>query len=53
LEDIMKIGTKLAILLVAAMLSLAGVNAIAGALSVAKIAAAATPSTEVIVTLRG
>jgi hypothetical protein len=49
----MKIRTKLAILLVAVMLSLAGVNAIAGALSVGKIVAAATPSTEVVVTVVG
>jgi hypothetical protein len=49
----MKIRTKLAILLVAVMLSLAGVNAIAGALSVGKIAAAATPSTQVSITVVG
>ena len=49
----MKIRTKLAILLIAAILSLAGINAIAGALSVDKIAAAATPSTQVGVTVVG
>jgi len=49
----MKIRTKLAILLIAAILTLAGINAIAGALSVDKIAAAATPSTQVGVTVVG
>jgi hypothetical protein len=49
----MKIRTKLAILLLAAMLSLAGINAIAGALSADKIAAAATPTTQVGVTIVG
>ncbi len=49
----MKIRTKLAILVIAAILSLVGVNAIAGALSVDKIAAAATPSAHVSVTVVG
>lgn len=49
----MKIRTKLAIFLVAAVMSLAGFGVVAGALSVDKIAAAATPTTEVGVTIVG
>jgi len=53
LEDIMKIRTKLAIVLIATLLSLAGFGAVAGALSVDKIMAAATPTMEVGVTIVG
>ncbi len=49
----MKIRTKLAIVLIAALLSLAGFGAMAGALSVDKIMAAATPSTEIGVSIVG
>jgi len=49
----MKIRTKLAIVLVAALLSLLGFGAVAGALSVDKIMAAATPTTEVGVSIVG
>jgi hypothetical protein len=52
-ENIMKIRTKLAIFLVAALLSLAGFGVIAGALSPGKIMAATTPSTEIGVTIVG
>lgn len=52
-ENVMKIRTKLAIFLVAAVMSLAGFGVVAGALSVDKIAAAATPTTEVGVTIVG
>ena len=47
----MKIKTKLAILLVAVVLSLAGFGVLAGALSVDRIMVYATPSTEVSVTV--
>ncbi len=47
----MKIRTKLAILLIAVVLSLAGFGVLAGALSVDKIMAYATPSTEISVTI--
>jgi hypothetical protein len=48
----MKIRTKLAILLVATILSLAGFGVLAGALSVDKILAfATTPTTQVSVTI--
>lgn len=43
----MKIRTKLAIFLVAVVLSLAGFGILAGALSVDKIMASATPITEI------
>jgi hypothetical protein len=49
----MKIRTKLAILFIAVMLSLAGFGAIAGGLSVGKIFAATTPTTQVGVALVG
>jgi hypothetical protein len=49
----MKIRTKLAIFLVAAVLSLAGFGVLAEALSVDKIVAAATPTTEVGVHIVG
>jgi len=49
----MKIRTRLAILLVAAILSLAGFGVLANALSVDRIMAAATPTTEVGVTIKG
>jgi hypothetical protein len=52
-ENIMKIRTKLAILLVAVVLSLAGFGVLAGALSVDKIVAAASPSTEMVVSITG
>jgi hypothetical protein len=43
----MKIRTKIAILLIAVVLSLAGFGVLAGALSADKIMAYTTPSTEV------
>jgi hypothetical protein len=52
-ENIMKIRTKLAIFLIATVLSLAGFGALAGALSVHKILAAATPTTEFSVSVTG
>ncbi len=47
----MKIKTRLAILLVAVVLSLAGFGVLAGALSVDKVMAFATPTTEISVTI--
>ena len=47
----MKISTKLAVLLVAVVLSLAGFGVLANALSVDKIMAATTPTTEMGVTI--
>jgi hypothetical protein len=52
-EDIMKIRTKLAIFVVAVVLSLAGFGVLAGALSVDRIMAYTTPSTEVGVSITG
>jgi hypothetical protein len=52
-EPDMKIRTKLAIVLVAAILSLAGFGVLANALSVDKVMAAATPTTEVGVSITG
>jgi hypothetical protein len=52
-ENIMKIRTKLAIFLIATILSLAGFGVLAGALSIDKILAAATPSTEIGVSITG
>lgn len=49
----MKLRTKLAILLAAVILSLAGFGVVANALSVDKIVAAATPSTQVGVSIIG
>lgn len=49
----MKIRTRLAILLVAAILSLAGFGVLANALSVDRVMAAATPTTEIGVTITG
>lgn len=49
----MKIRTKLAIFLLAVVLSLAGFGVLANALSADKIAAASTPTTEVGVTVVG
>ncbi len=49
----MKIRTKLGIFLVALVLSLAGFGVLAGALSVDKIMAVTTPSTEVAVSITG
>lgn len=49
----MRIGTKFAIFLVAALLSLAGVGVLVDALSVDRIMASATPTTEFSVTIRG
>lgn len=49
----MKFRTKLAIFVVAAILSLAGFGVIADALSVNHIMSAATPSTEIGVTITG
>jgi hypothetical protein len=49
----MKIRTKLAIVLVAAILSLTGFGILANALSVDKIMAAATPTTEISVSITG
>jgi len=49
----MKIRTKLAIFLIATILSLAGFGVLAGALSIDKILAAATPSTEIGVSITG
>jgi len=49
----MKVRTKLAIFLVAAVLSLAGFGVLADALSVDKIVAAATPTTEIGVHIVG
>jgi hypothetical protein len=52
-ENIMKISTKLAILLVAAIMSLAGFGVLATSLSVSKIVADLTPTTVVSVTING
>jgi hypothetical protein len=52
-ENIMKISTKLAILLVAAIMSLAGFGVLASSLSVSKIVAELTPTTVVSVTING
>jgi hypothetical protein len=52
-ESDMKIRTKLAIALVAVILSLAGFGVLANALSVEKVMAAATPTTEVGVSITG
>jgi hypothetical protein len=49
----MKISTKLAILLVAAIMSLAGFGVLASSLSVSKIVADLTPTTVVSVTING
>jgi hypothetical protein len=49
----MKIRTKLGILMLAALLSLAGFGVIANALSVDRIMSAATPATQVGVTIVG
>lgn len=49
----MKIRTKLAIFLAAALISLTGFGVIANALSVNKIVAASTPTTEIGVTIVG
>jgi hypothetical protein len=53
MEDIMKLRTKLAIFLAAAILSIAGFGIVANALSVDKVMAAATPSAEVGVNIVG
>lgn len=47
----MKIRTKVAVFLIAVVLSLAGFGVLAGALSADKIMAFTTPSTEVAVTV--
>ncbi|MGE5740404.1 MAG: hypothetical protein ACM32H_00095 [Candidatus Aminicenantes bacterium RBG_16_66_30] len=49
----MKIRTKVAIFLIAAVLSLAGFGVLAGALSADRIMAFSTPSTQVGVTITG
>jgi len=49
----MKIRTKLAIFLIATVLSLAGFGVLFNALSVGKIMAAATPTTEMGVSITG
>ena len=49
----MKIRTKIAIFLVATILSLAGFGVLAGALSVDKIMAVTTPTTQIGVTITG
>jgi len=49
----MKFRTKLAILVVATILSLAGFGVIANALSVSHIMTAATPTTQVYVSITG
>jgi hypothetical protein len=49
----MKIRTKLAIFVLAAVLSLAGFGVIANGLSVDRVMAAATPSTEMGVSITG
>lgn len=49
----MKIGTKLGIFVLAALLSLAGFGVIANALSADQIMSAATPATQVGVTITG
>jgi hypothetical protein len=51
--NIMKISTKLAILLVAAIMSFAGFGILASSLSVSKIVADLTPTTVVSVTING
>jgi hypothetical protein len=51
--NIMKISTKLAILLVAAIMSFAGFGVLATSLSVSKIVADLTPTTVVSVTING
>jgi hypothetical protein len=53
MEDIMKLGTKFAIFLVAALLSLAGAGVLIDALSADRIMASATPTTEVSVSITG
>jgi hypothetical protein len=50
-EIVMKIRTKLAIFVLAAILSLAGFGVLANALSVDHVMAAATPTTEVGVSI--
>ncbi len=52
-ENIMKLRTRLAIFLIAVVLSLAGYGVLAGSLSVDKIMRVATPTTEVGVTITG
>lgn len=52
-ETTMKIRTKLAIFLIATVLSLAGFGVLFNALSVGKIMAAATPTTEMGVSITG
>jgi hypothetical protein len=52
-EIIMKIRTKLAIFVLAAILSIAGFGVLANALSANHIMTAATPTTEVGVTITG
>jgi len=52
-ETDMKIRTKMAILAVAAILSLAGFGVLADALSVDRVMAAATPTTHVAVHITG
>ncbi len=49
----MKLRTRLAIFLIAVVLSLAGYGVLAGSLSVDKIMRVATPTTEVGVTITG
>lgn len=51
--NIMKIRTKLAILLIAAILSFAGFGTLINALGVDKVMAAATPTTEMTVSITG
>ena len=51
--NIMKIRTKVAILLIAAVLSLAGFGTLINALGVDKVMAAATPTTEMTVSITG
>jgi hypothetical protein len=52
-ENIMKLSTRIAILLVAVVISLAGFGVLANALSVNKVMAAATPTTEIGVSITG
>ena len=52
-EITMKIRTKVAIFLIAVVLSLAGFGVVANGLSVDRIMAAATPTTEVSVHITG
>lgn len=51
--NIMKIRTKLAILLIATILSFAGFGTLINALGVDKVMAAATPTTEMTVSITG